>query len=1001
MIYQMKLPGYHENLNVLHKETMPNRSYYIPCLDGDEALSGAREESSRFTLLSGIWDFRYYDSPFDIPEDVIDLDYDRSGFDTILVPSVWQNHGYDRHQYTNVRYPIPFDPPFIPAINPCGLYIRTLALEPKTDSNYYIYFEGVDSCFYLYVNGKEVGYSQVSHSSSEFDISKYLTNGENTIAVLVLKWCDGTYLEDQDKLRTSGIFRDLYLLERPKAHIWDFFVNTAIQGDNGIVTARFDYIGEPIDTICTLFDPIGKEIGKGTVKNGEVSFIVNDAIFWSPENPALYSLMIEAGGEVILQYVGIREIKVEDGIVLFNGVPIKMKGVNRHDSDPYTGPAISIAQAERDLAIMKAHNINAIRTSHYPNSPWFVQLCDRYGFYVVDESDIEIHGCVSIYGGSSEETYSIIAMDERFDESIMDRIQRNVIRDKNSPSVVMWSMGNESGFGPGFEKAGRWMKEYDPSRLTHYEGEIWAAPGYEKDNSMLDVMSRMYASIDGIDEYFEKPIDTRPFMLCEFIHAMGNGPGDAEDYYQQFLKYPGYCGVFVWEWCDHAVYMGKTETGKRKYFYGGDFGEFPHDGNFCMDGLVYPDRTPHTGLLEYKNVIRPARAALADNGITITNMLDFTDLADYLTVFYEVVNGDKVLRSGSIDISCPPREDVFIGFDISCPGEGNCYLNLTYRQKNDALLTNAGHILGFDQLTLCEEKLKLPELRAAKDDKLTLNECDTAIVVIGDDFRYVFDKITGNFSEMVYQNNVLVTKPVEFNIWRAPTDNDRNIRHKWQEAGYDRPKVKVYKTSAEIKSGIVTIDFHLSLTPVYIQKILDIKGTWRIDACGIAAVKLHCEKNMDLPFLPRFGLRLFMPSVFDDVSYYGYGALESYLDKRRASCRGFYTSKVADMHEDYIMPQENSSHYGCDFVTLAKNGIGLKAVSSKQFSFNASVYTQEELTLKMHNYELEKCGDTVLCLDYAQSGIGSNSCGPELLEKYRFNEPEFSFELVLIPTSGC
>ena len=445
----MKLPGYHENLKTLHVETLPNRSYYIPFSTTEEALSGEREASSRFISLNGAWDFCYYEAPMYIPEDAIRPDYDRIHFDLIPVPSVWQNHRYDRHQYTNVKYPIPYDPPFVPTMNPCGLYVRTFDYVPETDWNCYLNFEGVDSCFYLFINGKEAGYSQVSHSTSEFDITKYLVDGDNTIAVLVLKWCDGTYLEDQDKLRTSGIFRDVYILERPKEHLRDFTVSTSIQGEDGLISISFDYIGKPVKTICTLLDPDGDEIDSSEVTSGKVSFTVENAILWNPENPALYEVLIETGDEVIQQGVGIREIKIENSKVLFNGVPIKMKGVNRHDSDPFTGPAISIQQAILDMAIMKAHNINAIRTSHYPNAPWFVQLCDVYGFYVIDESDIEIHGCCTIYGGGHGETYSLIAMDERFDEAILDRVQRNVIRDKNSPSVVLWSLGNESGYGPG------------------------------------------------------------------------------------------------------------------------------------------------------------------------------------------------------------------------------------------------------------------------------------------------------------------------------------------------------------------------------------------------------------------------------------------------------------------------------------------------------------------------------------------------------------------------
>jgi len=417
-----------------------------------------------------------------------------------------------------------------------------------------------------------------------------------------------------------------------------------------------------------------------------------------------------------------------------------------------------------------------------------------------------------------------------------------------------------------------------------------------------------------------------------------------------------------------------------------------------MDGLVYPDRTPHTGLLEYKNVIRPVRAQLAKDGIKIQNMLDFTNLADYLTVSYKIACNGETLRSGSFDVDCAPGELAFVGLDLSCPDEGSCYLNLEYRQKKDGAFTTAGHIMGFDQLLLREKAPALPRLRPGKnDDMLELYECELAFTITGKDFRYVFSKIGANFSEMVYKNNNIITKPIEYNIWRAPTDNDRNIRIEWEKAGYNRSIVKVYSTAAKIVGGIVEIDFSIGLAPVYLKRILMIKGTWRIDGDGVAIVRLDCEKEANLPFLPRFGLRMFIPRAFDDVTYYGYGPHESYPDKHQASSRGLFADKVANMHEDYIKPQENGSHFGCDFMNIEKPGISLKMVSSRQFMFNASPYTQEELAAKKHNYELEPCGDTVICIDYAQSGIGSNSCGPQLMKKYQFNDEKFMFELALIP----
>ncbi|MCL2748445.1 MAG: beta-galactosidase, partial [Oscillospiraceae bacterium] len=667
----MKLPGYHESFETLHVGVQPNRSYYIPCVTAKEALRDDRDRSGQFMPLNGLWDFRYYRAPWEIPEDAVRQGYKREGFDKIPVPSVWQTQGYDRHQYTNVKYPFPFDPPYVPARNPCGLYVREVVLMPVAGRRYYLVFEGVDACFYLYVNGVEAGFSQVSHSTSEFDITELITPGVNTIAVLVLKWCMGSYLEDQDKFRMSGIFRDVYLLTRPENHIRDFFVHTVLEGDVAVITVDFTFAGVPMDTKCTLIDPDSRSIATADATDattaatvgGKVSFRVDRPTLWNAENPALYGLLIEAGGEFIFQNVGIREIEVENGVLKLNGAPIKLRGVNRHDSDPRTGPVIAPAHAMRDLALMKAHNINAIRTSHYPNAPWFVQLCDKYGFYVIAESDIECHSVIEIYGGSDDTSFCVIARDERFGPAILDRVQRCVVRDKNSPSILLWSLGNESGYGVNFEVAGRWARAYDPARLIHYESSIHT-DGYEADTSMLDVFSRMYASIEWVDDYFADPNNTKPFIHCEYIHAMGNGPGDAEDNYAQILKYDGYAGGFVWEWCDHAVFAGRTADGKAKYLYGGDFGEFPHDGNFCLDGLVYPDRRPHTGLLEYKNVIRPARASLAEGGVVIANLLDFTDLSDMLTVDYTVSWDGVRLRTGAFAIACPPHASRFVALDL-------------------------------------------------------------------------------------------------------------------------------------------------------------------------------------------------------------------------------------------------------------------------------------------------------------------------------------------------
>ena len=581
----MEFQKMHENPDVLHVGTCQNRSYFLPKAPEDG------EESTRVCLLNGTWSFRYFDSFLDVfPEGSEgEICFDEEDMDEIEVPSCWQNAGYDRHQYTNVRYPFPYDPPYVPDENPCGLYLRRFYMnaEDLTQKNY-LNFEGVDSCFYLWINEQFAGYSQVSHSTSEFDITDLLNEGENSVAVLVVKWCDGSYLEDQDKLRMSGIFRDVYLIRRPLAHIRDYFVKTTVSDDlsHADIRVEMDFIGLP-DVTAELYDAEGALLE--STAGAEPNFALENPHLWNAEDPYQYTIVFRTADEVIEQKVGISKIEIRDSVLYFNNVKIKLRGVNRHDSDPVTGYTISREQAKRDLFLMKQHNINAVRTSHYPNAPWFLQLCSEYGFYVIAEADIEGHGAAAQTGGYGMDEYADNALNPIFDKAIMDRIQRSVIRDKNNACVLMWSYGNETGWGPSFEKAGAWVREYDPSRLTHYENTYYDARGHKNDLSSLTTESRMYSAPEWIDEYMVDPKYTKPLVLCEYIHAMGNGPGDAEQYQQLIMKYDRFMGGFVWEWCDHAVYGGTTPDNRDIFRYGGDFGEYPHDGNFCMDGLVYPD----------------------------------------------------------------------------------------------------------------------------------------------------------------------------------------------------------------------------------------------------------------------------------------------------------------------------------------------------------------------------------------------------------------------------
>ena len=1018
----MIVPRHFENLRVLHENTMPDRAYYVPAARRHEDLVEHREQSERFALLNGEWDFCYYDSVYDLKEEFYREDCGLNpDWKTIPVPSVWQMHGYDRHQYTNVNYPFPLDPPYVPQENPCGTYRHHFTWHkdmaaPKTFLN----FEGVDSCFYVWVNGQYVGYSQVSHATAEFDVTGFLKEGENLLAVLVLKWCDGSYLEDQDKFRMSGIFRDVYLLSRPEQCVYDYFIRTKLDREAGKaqVDISLSYLDREIPVRVSIEDAEGKVLAQ-TEGTGHVTLPMEGIRLWSAETPYLYTLVMETEGEVVTEELGLREVEIKDGVLYFNGQNIKLHGVNRHDSDPVTGFTISLAQMHKDMTLMKEHNVNGIRTSHYPNAPQFYQLCDRYGFYVMDEADNESHGAERAYGQKYLDSNKWIADNPDFIESTVDRTKKCVIRDKNRPCVFAWSMGNEGAYGCTFEEALKWTKSYDDTRVTHYENAYHVPEDRVTDYSNLDIHSQMYSAPDSIREYFDKAEEKdsdhcyeaplkRPFFQCEYCHAMGNGPGNLEDYFQVFQAYDGACGGMVWEWCDHAIYKGRTIEGKEMYFYGGDHGEYPHDGNFCMDGLVYPDRRPHTGLKEHWNVYRPARVAQFDAAtgtVKIHNYMDFLNLKDYCTLAWEVSCDGVRKACGTVEdaalLDIAPHKEGEIRLDIPAVAEaGRKFLKVTWILREDNGVLKAGREMGFDEVELTEDQCaparKLLDMPMEREGSgLTVQEDDYYLTVVSEKFCYTYDKLKGLFSRMVNANQNLLEHPMEYNVWRAPTDNDRNIRSIWEECHYERPATRAYGTSCENgeKDGrqYVEIASDVSLSSVYKQRIVDIRAAWRVWADGSVDVRLDVKKDSKLPRLPRFGVRMMLPQDMRQVEYYGLGPMESYADKRRASYHGRFTETVDSLFEDYIRPQENGSHCDVSFVELFRENVKLSVAAEKPFSFNASRYTQEELTEKAHNFELVPSGHTVLCIDYTQDGIGSNSCGPGPEKQYQFLEEEFTF----------
>lgn len=978
---------YHENPEALHINTIDKHCYFIP-FSGAQNPFESRENSERFELLNGEWDFRYYKSIIDMEDNFLSVSFDKK----IPVPSNWQLHGYDKPQYTNVCYPIPFDPPYVPDDNPVGVYSRSYKYCPD-GMDRIIVFEGVDSCIYLYVNGEFAGYSQVSHCTSEFDITPYLQQGENTITAAVLKWCDGTYLEDQDKIRLSGIFRDVYVLSRPIERLENYIIKTVLSDDFSLAELYLTPFG--CDVRAELFDSDWNKITTLAAADRKTASVhITSPILWSAEKPYLYNLIIYAGDEKIGEHIGFRKISVENGVVKINGKAVKFKGVNRHDSYPDTGYYASVQQMKKDLELMKRHNINGIRTSHYPNSPLFYRLCDEYGFYIIDEADMESHGCVEVYNdikwSKGYEGIAVIACNEQFKKAICDRAESLVKRDINRPCVVFWSLGNESGWGENMLAAGKLVKSLDDTRLLHYEST------HKLDDTptdIIDLVSQMYPSVESMNDFLKNGNETHPFVLCEYCHAMGNGPGDLEDYHNVFYSNERFCGGFVWEWCDHSVPLGKTENGRIKYGYGGDFGEKHNDGNFCMDGLVYPDRTPHTGLLELKQVYRPIRISGGKDGKFIFNStLEFENAENFLDCRYEITCDGSLLGDGTVDFTVQPMSstEIFIPQAVGL-AEHETYIRFVFTAKNDMPYCPKGYEVCFDQLKLCDEN----DIEAPKTPKtngtVTIDDEPMFVTVSAGTCVYRFNKRLSAFDSICIDNKELLDKPLQFNFFRAPTDNDV-MRDEWYRAHLNDFTARNYGVMTKLTDNGAEITLRQSFGWSIHQPFAYMNVQYTINSDGLS-VKFDGEFSNKVEFLPRLGIRLFMPKQFDTIEYFGYGPNESYIDKHQASYMGNFAENIEDMHEDYIRPQENSSHYGCKHLTVTDGKTAVRFTAEKDFSFNASVYTQEEIAEKRHNFELEKCGSSVICVDEYMAGVGSNSCGPALMEKYRVPLPKAGGEI--------
>jgi len=975
-----------QDLNCTSLNRLPMRATFVPYPDIQSARLGERALSPYYLCLNGRWDFTYYQSPTDVEELSGEAGESRQG--KMDVPGVWQLQGYGIPQYTNVRFPIPYDPPYVPDDTPVGVYDRDFVLPAAfLGRKTLLRFDGVSSCYYAYVNGQLAGFAKCPHLPSEFDISALLQPGKNHLRVVVLQWSDGTYLEDQDMWRLSGIFRDVTLLS---------FGENAIRDVQATATLSDDYKTGLLSVTAKITG--AKEVKFQLLKNGEAILTATAAVAageakwnaeikgvepWTAETPFRYELIAEIDGQAEQVWIGFKRVDIKDGIFYFNGQPIKLKGVNRHDTHPTLGYYTPVNEMVKDIVLMKKHNVNCVRTSHYPNDPRFLSLCDEYGLYVVDEADLECHGVVCF------ESYNFIATDPKWETQFVDRGTRMVERDRNHPSIIMWSLGNEAGYGCNHAVMADAMRKIDPTKPIHYERD--------REAITADVMSHMYTGIADMVAYAESN-PQKPFFQCEYVHAMGQGPGLVEAYWQAFYAHPQLMGGCVWEWADHGLV--KEENGQKYYAYGGDFGEWPHDGCFCVDALTYPDRTPHTGLMELKHVMRPVRAYMLDEKkglIRLHNYYGFLSLSNLLG-HYAVVDGGKVLKQGEIKPSAPAGADEEIALDLGVYPAGSM-LNLYFTQKEDTLWAKAGYEVAKDQiaLSLGAEKpgLHLPQ------GALTLEKLHGGYTVKGDDFAVSFNR--EGMSAFNYHGVDLMANGMKVNLWRAPTDNDNgnkgHISQKWEQLGLDKLLCRNEKLEAKEDNGAVMI----TIQGVYGQKVMPplLRVTQQYQVTGEGKVSLEITyaplKEIE-EYLPRLGLRMELPAGFERLIWQGRGPEESYPDKKTGFLIGHYEACVDDTHEPYVRPQENGAHEDTAFAALLNGrGIGLMAAGNN-FSFSAHHYTPEMLTAAQHTIELGRTENITLLLDGVMGPVGTASCGPEPLEEDRLYLKEArTFHFAFLP----
>ena len=1000
-----------ENHQIDGINRMPARAHFLTFPSKEKALLNNNRYTHAFKNLNGVWKFMFLDAPEYSPEGFFNSDFDVTKMDDITVPGNWQLQGYGKMHYSDLWYNFPINPPYVPTENPTGIYKRTFFVEENyRDKKIIIRFCGVDSAYHLWINGKEVGYSKVARNESEFDITDIIRVGEeNDVTVRVYQWSDGTYLEDQDMWWESGIFRDVELIGVPKDGINDYKVIADLDDEykNGIFKVEaFLRTTKEVNVTFELVDAGENTVFTKTVvaKEGKacIDEVIADVNHWTAETPYLYKLFmtVEDDGqivEVIPQNVGFRNIRLNGETFLVNGVAIKFKGVNRHDYSPQNGRVVSREEIEKDIILMKQFNINAIRTSHYPNSYYLYDLCDEYGMYLIAETDLECHG-FELTGD-----YKWITDDPSWELAYISRMTRMIERDKNHPAIIFWSLGNESAFGCNFRKMTDVAHEMDPTRLVHYEGDF--------DVESADVYSTMYTWIENPKKpYLMKDIiekSKKPHIHCEYCHAMGNGPGNLKDYQDLVYAHDKLQGGFVWEWFDHGI-ESFTESGEKYYRYGGDFGDDPSNKDFCIDGLIMPDRTPSPGLYEYKKVIEPITTTAVDIQKGIINLLSRYDFAnlDRFNLVYKVMEDDVILQTGFMavpSIEARANKDITLPYDLSAikvkPG-AHYYVNISYQLREDTNYASSGHELATAQFEL---PLYKEGIVVRPEGILNVEKEHTTLHVKGANFSLDFNLVNGNLMNIVRDGMQVLSKGPRLTLWRAPISNDMEIIDKLK---------KVYFLHLE-HEVVMNIDYHMegNILKVEVDTINSttnsawhFKTKYVYTVCPSGDILIDVEGTpsgrVDLApdMLPRIGVSMHLDKSMEHVRYFGMGPGENYADSKEAAQMGLYANTVDGLFTNYVIPQENGNHMGCKWVSMTNDrGMGLLASTEGDFNFSASWYEDKDLDDAKHTCDLVKRDYIVFNVDYKQNALGTNSCGQWQLDKYRAKFEDFKLSFRLTP----